>query len=311
MAAMVAALHNKDANRATALKLYTNEVIKAFREKNVAMGTVKVREISGGKTSQFIVTGKAVEGDIQTHARGEEVVSKLLANDEVTITVDTRYVHSHFSDDLDNKLAQYDLRSEMSAQSGEILSIKIDKDIFYGITHDAGTMTPLTNGQTAAAVVVCTGYTAATTAEAKGNAIVAGLFEARSTLNERDVSGEPCVFVAPTDYYNVVQSTRGVNQDYTTSNGGIDTGKIRNVAGFQLGWTNHLDKTDQSLGTGINATKLIGLMYTKDVYGVVKAMDLQSEANYDFRRLGYQLTSFYAMGMGALNPTGLIIVNAD
>jgi len=280
-------------------------------EKNVAMGTVKVREISGGKTSQFIVTGKALESDIQTHQRGQEVVNRLLANDEITITVDTRYVHSHFSDDLDNKLAQYDLRSEMSAQSGEVLAIKIDKDIFYGITHDTGSAAAPTNGQSPAAVVVATGYTAATTAEDKGNAIVESLFVARSTLNERDISGEPTVFVAPADYYNVVQSTRGVSQDYTTSNGGIDTGKVRNVAGFQLGWTNHLDKTNQSGGGGIDATKLIGLMYTKDVFGVVKAMDIKSEANYDFRRLGYQLTSYYAMGMGALNPTGLIIINAD
>jgi len=308
---MVAALHNKDAGRATALKLYSGEVIKAFREKNVALATVKSREISGGKTSQFIVTGKAIAGDIQTHVRGEEVVSKLLANDEVTITVDTRYVHSHFSDDLDNKLAQYDLRSEMSAQSGEILSIKIDKDIFYGITHDAGSMVPLTNGQLAAAVVTAVGYAAGSTAQERGDALIQALFEARSTLNERDVSAEPTVMVTPTTYYEVVQSTRGTNADYTSNNGGIDSGKVRNIAGFSLGWTNHLDLTDQSGGTGIDAQKLIALMYTKDVFGVVKAMDLKSEANYDFRRLGYQLTSYYAMGMGALNSTGLILINSD
>lgn len=199
----------------------------------------------------------------------------------------------------------------MSAQSGEILSIKIDKDIFYGITHEGGTAAPLTNGQLSAGVVVATGYLASTTAEDRGNAIVSALFDARTMLNERDILGEPTVFVAPADYYNVVQSTRGVNQDYTTSNGGIDSGKIRNVAGFQLGWTNHLDTTDQSLNSGIDALKLLGLMYTKDVYGVVKAMDLQSEANYDFRRLGHQLTSFYAMGMGVLNPTCLILLNSD
>ena len=95
MAAMTAVLHNKDTSRSTALKLYTNEVIKAFREKNVALGTVKVREISGGKTAQFIVTAKAKSSDIQTHTRGAEVTSVLLANDEITISVDTRYVHSH------------------------------------------------------------------------------------------------------------------------------------------------------------------------------------------------------------------------
>ncbi len=311
MAAMVSVLHNKDAGRSTALKLYSGEVIKAFRERNVAMATVKTREISGGKTSQFIVTGKALSTDIQTHVRGEEVVSKLLANDEITITVDTRYVHSHFSDDLDNKLAQYDLRSEMSAQSGEVLSIKIDKDIFYGITHDTGSVSAPTNGQLEAAVVTATGYAAAATAQAKGDALVASLFEARSVLNERDVSGEPVVFVTPTDYYNIVQSTRGTNADYTSNNGGIDSGKVRQIAGFSLGWTNHLDTSDQSGGTGIDAQKLIALMYTKDVFGVVKAMDLKSEANYDFRRLGYQLTSYYAMGMGALNPTSLIIIVTD
>ena len=311
MAAVTSMLHNKDAARSTALKLYTNEVIKAFREKNVALSTVKVREISGGKTAQFIVTGKALESDIQTHSRGEEVVNRLLANDEVTITVDTRYVHSHFSDDLDHLLAQYDLRSEASSQSGEVLAIKIDKDIFYGITHDAGTMAPPTNGQQPAAVVVADGYTAGTTPMDKGDAIVEALFEARAVLNSRDVSAEPVVFVEPSDYYNVVQSTRGTNADYTTNNGGIDSGKVRYIAGFQLGWTNHLDKTDQTGNGGIDATKLIALMYTRDVFGVVKAMDIKSESNYDFRRLGWQLTSYYAMGMGPLNPTSLIFIMAD
>ena len=38
---MVADLPNKDATRSTALKLYTGEVIKAFREKNIGLGLIK------------------------------------------------------------------------------------------------------------------------------------------------------------------------------------------------------------------------------------------------------------------------------
>lgn len=53
MAAVTPTTPNKNATRDTALKLYTNEVIKSFREKNVALGTVKSREISGGKTAQL------------------------------------------------------------------------------------------------------------------------------------------------------------------------------------------------------------------------------------------------------------------
>jgi len=302
MAQMIATLPNKDAARATALKLYTGEVIKAFREKNIGLGLIKNRGISGGKTAQFIVTGQADEGDIQTHSRGEEVISNILANDEVTITVSTRYVHSHFLDTLDEKLAQYEVRGELAFQSGEVLATKIDKDVFKLVGNDVPAMTPLP-GQKAASTIVATGYAAATTAQDKGDVIVAALFAGRADLHVMNVSMEPSVIVAPEDYYNVVQSTRGVNADYTSNNGGIDTGKVLQIAGFSLGWTNHLDKTSN--------TKLIALMFTKDVAGVVKAMDIRSEANYDFRRLGWQLTSYYALGMGPLNPTGMVVINSD
>jgi hypothetical protein len=302
MAAMIPTLPNKDEQRSTALKLYTGEVIKAFRERNIAMGLIKNREISGGKTAQFIVTGQADEADIQTHVRGEEVVSSILANDEVTITVDTRFVHSHFLDTLDEKLAQYEVRGELAFQSGEVLATKIDKEIFAMLGNEVPAMTPLP-GQKPASTITATGYSAATTAEEKGNAIVEALFEGKAVLQSKNVTAEPSVIVAPQDYYNVVQSTRGVNSDYTSGNGGIDTGKVRQIAGFSLGWTNHLDKTSN--------TKLIALMFTKDVAGVVKAMDIRSEANYDFRRLGWQLTSFYALGMGPLNPTGMVVINSD
>ena len=297
MANVVATTPNKDAARSTALKLYSGEVIKAFREKNIGLSLIKSRTIAGGKTAQFIVTGAASESDVQTHVRGEEVVNKVLANDEVTITVDTRYVHSHFLDTLDEKLAQYEVRGELAFQSGEVLATKIDKDVFKLVGNTVKAMTPKT-GQAAAGNTVMAGFAALTDAEAKGNKIIAALYTAKANLNAKNVTLTPAVIVAPEDYYNIVQSTKGVNSDFTSNNGGIDSGTIRQVAGFSIGWTNHLDKT----GT---AAKLIALMFTQDVAGVVKAMDIQSESNYDFRRLGYQLTSFYALGMGALNPTGL------
>ncbi len=307
---MVATTPNKNATRDTALKLYTGEVIKAFREKNIGLGLIKNRMISGGKTAQFIVTGEADEADIQTHVRGEEVISKVLANDEVTITVSTRYVHSHFLDTLDEKLAQYEVRGELAFQSGQVLATKIDKDVFKLVGNTVPAMTPLPGQKAATTVVSSTaagGYlatpaTGVSVAEHKGNAIITALYEGKSALNVNNVTDTPSVIVTPEDYYNVVQSTRGVNADYTSNNGGIDTGMIRQVAGFSIGWTNHLDK--------VTNTALIALMFTKDVAGVVKAMDIQSESNYDFRRLGYQLTSFYALGMGALNPTGMVVINS-
>ena len=295
-------LPNKNAARDTALKLYTGEVIKAFREKNVGLGLIKSRSISGGKTAQFIVTGQGLESDVQTHVRGEEVTPVILANDEVTITVSTRYVHSHFLDTLDEKLAQYEVRGELAFQSGEVLATKIDKDVFKLVGNDVPAMTPLP-GQKAAGTVVATGYAAATTAQAKGDLIIDAMYKAKGNLNVKNVTMTPSVIMAPEDYYNLVQSTRGVNADFTSNNGGIDSGMIRQIAGFSVGWTNHLDKATNA--------KLIALMFTQDVAGVVKAMDIQSESSYDNRRLGFLLVSFYALGMGALNPSGMEVINSD
>ena len=221
MALGAATLPNKNAGMDTALKLYTGEVIKAFREKNIGLGLIKSRTISGGKTAQFIVTGEASASDIQTHTRGATVTPAVLANDEVTITVTSRYVHSHFLDTLDEKLAQYEVRGELAFQSGQVLATKIDKDIFALVGNTVPAMTPLP-GQKAATTVAATGYNTATTAEAKGNAIIAALYKGKSALNAKNVTDTPSVIVAPDDYYNIVQSTRGVNADYTSGNGGID-----------------------------------------------------------------------------------------
>lgn len=290
---------NKNSTRDTALLLYTGEVLKAFARKNIGLGLVSTRTISGGKSAQWIVTGQAADSDVASHTPGAEIATKVLTNDEVTITVSTRYYYAHFVDELDEKLSQYEIRGELARQAGEALSTKIDKDIFAGI-DGMRSYTPKT-GQQAASAITATGYAAAGTAEAKGNALVEAYFACRQAFNEKDVTAEPTAVVKPQDYYNMVQSTRGVNSDYTNGNGGIDSGNISMVAGMRTAWTNHLPAT----------AKLLALVFTPDVYGVVKAMDITSEVNYIPERLGYLLTSYYALGMGPLNPTGLAIISDD
>lgn len=305
MAAVVAVLPNKDTNRATALTLYSGEVLKAFRERNIGLSLVKKRNIVGGKSAQFIVTGAAAEADIQTHVRGEEVIGRLLANDEVTITVSTRYVHSHFIDGLDNHIAQYDATSELAFQSGNVLAIKVDKDIFAQFAL-AVVATPKT-GQKAAKTVSVTGYGAATTAAARGNLIVEGLFASTTALDEDDVTETPIFVTTPKVKYELVQSN-AINKDLTMGNGGLDSGNIAMVAGVPITWTNHLSATGL-IAAGIK--ELLGYVTTKDVIGVVSAMDITSDSWEDKRRLGNQYVSYYALGMGILNPTGLVELGSD
>ena len=62
------------------------------------------------------------------------------------------------------------------------------------------------------------------------------------------------------------------------------------IAGVPIMMSNHV-------GSG-----MWGYVFTNQAVGVVKLMDIKSEANYIPEKLGTLLTSHYAMGEGVLNP---------
>jgi len=121
------------------------------------------------------------------------------------------------------------------------------------------------------------------------------------------------VFITtPENYFKLVQSGKAVNRFFTGGNGGIDTGKVFTIAGVPILWSNHLpasysaDLNNDGTAEDYNVE---GLFFTPDAYGVVKLMDITSESHYIPQKLGYLLTSYYALGMGVLNPgaSGVIL----
>ena len=294
--------------RATALKLFTGEVIKHFDEMNMAMGTIKQRTITGGKSAQFMVTGKADEADIGTHVAGEDVVPVALAANERVITIGGRFYYAQFIDKLEDLIGQFEIRGEMAKQAGEVLATKIDKEIFLGVYDllaDAGVA-----GQPTAGQIVNTGIANAD-AEVSGDALVASIYAASSLLNTKNVPMMGRVFITtPTYYNNIILSQKAVNGDWTNGNGGVDTGRVFQIGGIPIMWTNHLPATTTEAGFGIAATNIAGMMYTPEVYGCVKAMDIQAEANYIPEKLGDLLVAFYALGHGPLNPTPLVTLHS-
>lgn len=298
-------------NRALGLKLYSGEVIKQFDRTNIARSLVMWSSISGGKSKQFIVTGQDADTDSTTHTPGTDVVAKVMKVDERVISITDRIYFSHFVDDLDLKLSQYDIRGTLAKQAAEALSTKIDKEIFatMGWCADPGTNTsaaPVANQ--AAATIVDQVDAGNASSEAAGNALVGALFDANAEFNGKDVPMEGRVFVTtPVNYYKIVQSTRAVDKDYTNGNGGIDMGTVMKIAGTPIIWTNHLPATVTAGATPTTST-VDGYLIREGVMGVVSAMDVQSEANYIPEKLGSLLTSYYALGMGILNPSEFALI---
>ncbi len=160
-------------------------------------------------------------------------------------------------------------------------------DVVYVFTaaHAAGAW----NAAHAAAVSVLSVTTASASSQgAKGDLILASLFDAQTTMDEEDVPGDRCVVVSPKNYNRLVQSG-AVHKDMTQGgNGGIDTGKVVQVAGHNILVSNNIGSSDI-------------YMFTQNAVGVVKLLDIKSEVNYIPEKLGDLMTSSYAMGFGVLN----------
>lgn len=122
----------------------------------------------------------------------------------------------------------------------------------------------------------------------KGDLILAALYDAQTTMDEQDIPGDRYVVVSPKNYNRLVQSG-AVHKDMTQgSNGGIDTGRVVQVAGHNILVSNNIGTSDI-------------YMFTQNAVGVVKLLDIKSEVNYIPEKLGDLMTSSYAMGFGTLN----------
>ena len=99
----------------------------AFNAATIFKGLVRNYTLRGGKSKQFLLTGKLSSGYMTpgTPILGD---SGMLSN-ETTIVMDQLLVSSQFVYDLDEILSQWNSRSEISKQIGEALAINYDDKI--------------------------------------------------------------------------------------------------------------------------------------------------------------------------------------
>ena len=205
-----------DAKYATYLKLFSGEMIKAYESACIAKGTVQNRTLRNGKSLQFIYTGRMTA---DYHQPGTPILG---SGDppvaEKTIVMDDLLVASAFLYDLDETLAHYSLRSEISAKIGHALAEAYDKKIFRMIAKAAREAHPITAspGPEPGGSVIKLGAGN----EFNAQALVDAFFEAAAILDEKNVpSGGRFAVLSPRQYYALISQvdTNILNRDYGTS----------------------------------------------------------------------------------------------
>ncbi len=227
-------------SRALYLKLFSGEMFKGFQRNTIARDLVTKRTLKNGKSLQFIYTGRTTA---EYHVPGQSILGNSDGAPPVaekTITIDDLLISSAFVYELDETLAHYDLRGEISRKIGYALAEKYDRLIFRAIAKGARQASPVTKanfvepGGTQIQVGSSTG--AAGDAYVASN-LVTAFYDAAAALDEKGISQEGrCGVLNPRQYYALIQETGDsglINRDVQGK--GLQSGQgIIEIAGIKI-----------------------------------------------------------------------------
>ena len=209
-----------DTKYGTYLKLFSGELFKGFQHNTIARDLVTKRTLKNGKSMQFIYTGRMAA---EYHTPGTPILgSNNPPVAEKTIQMDDLLISSAFVYDLDETLAHYELRGEISKKIGYALAEKYDRLIFRSIIRGARKAHPISaSGKVepgGTKIQVGTSSGVGTDADAlDAGKLVTAFYDAAAALDEKGVSGEGRVaVVSPRQYYALIKdigSNGLVNRD--------------------------------------------------------------------------------------------------
>jgi len=306
-----------DSKYGTYLKLFSGELFKAYESATIARDTVQRRTLKNGKSLQFIFTGRM---QAAYHTPGTPILG---SGDppvaEKTISCDDLLISSAFIYDLDETLAHYSLRGEISKKIGHALAEAYDKKIFRTIALAAREAHPITAspGPEPGGSQIKLG----SGKEYDAQALVDAFFEAASILDEKNMpkAGRTAV-LNPRQYYALVSqvSTNILNRDYGNGQGNLNSGEgLYEIAGIQIRRSNNLPFLAGTVNSesGENNTyngdfsNSCGLIYYKEAAGVVEAIGPQVQVTSGDVSVLYQgdvIVGRLAMGASTLNPAAAI-----
>ena len=205
------AIANTTERRALYLKLFSGELFKGFQHNTIARDLVMKRTLKNGKSLQFIYTGRTTA---EYHTPGNSILGNGDSAPPVaekTITVDDLLISSAFVYELDETLAHYDLRGEISRKIGYALAEKYDRKIFQAVTKAARKASPITktNYKEPGGTQVRVGSTGTNGSDAyDADLLVNAFYDAAAALDEKGVSTEGRVGILnPRQYYELIQKT--------------------------------------------------------------------------------------------------------
>ena len=193
---------------ALGLKLFSGEMFKGFQHETIARDLVTKRTLKNGKSLQFIYTGRMTSS---FHTPGTPILGnsdKAPPVAEKTIVMDDLLISSAFVYDLDETMAHYELRGEISKKIGYALAEKYDRLIFRAITRGARAASPVsaTGFVEPGGTQIRVGNHATNQSDAyDASNLIDAFYDAAAAMDEKGVSGSGrCAVLNPRQYLSLI-----------------------------------------------------------------------------------------------------------
>ena len=231
------------ARRELYLKLFSGELFKGFQRNTIARDLVTRRTLKNGRSLQFIYTGRTKS---EFHTPGNSILGNSDGAPPVaekTIECDDLLISSAFVYELDETLAHYDLRGEISRKIGYALAENYDRRIFRAVSKAARKASPITktNFVEPGGTQIRVGTAADADDALDPDKLVNAFYDAAAALDEKGVSSEGRVGVLnPRQYYALIKGLDGsgigqflVNRD--EQGDALQSGKgVYEIAGIKI-----------------------------------------------------------------------------
>ena len=314
-------LSGVDKDRAMFLRLGSSEVLDAFLRNCVFKGKTRERNIRGGRSVDFPITGRMLAS---YHKPGDRITGD--GNDpsdlnKRTIELDALMIADAAIYQVDELMNYYDVRQIYTKELGRALAYEYDKRVARLVFAAANNSTeplakdPPNAGRTGTAITFTDDKATfdAKTRQERGDQLVDAIFDARVEFEKKDVPIDNMYAVfSPDDYYSITQSSRAINVDFNSGggNGTIAQGETARIAGIPLFSSNHVVQGSYTNVAGdVNPdyeqdlTKCRGLIFHRDAVGVVSLLSPSLQLTGAEYRVQYQsdlMVARQSLGMGVL-----------
>jgi hypothetical protein len=298
---------------ASFLKIFAGEVLGAFERTTKTMDKHIIRTITNGKSASFPVMGRAVAKYLTPGNNLDDQRTKIEHNEKI-IPIDGLLTSDVFITDIEEAMNHYDVRTEYSRQMGEALALAADAAVLAEVSNLVLSTANIPDGGgkpkgTGVGGRVVTGVAAQTAAF--GQKIIEGLMTTRAIMTKNYVPGSERYFFCTPEVYTAILLALLPNVANYPALIDMETGNIKNVAGFEVIEVPHLldggVDGKHAFDAKLTTAKITGVAMHRSACGTVKLRDLAME---QARRAEYQADQIigkYAMGHGGLRPESVTV----